>query len=234
LTNGQPPPNPDLAGEAPAQNSPGLGQPDAPASAIRRPKRKLVGWLVVAGVAVSLLAGLAVGKGFDQRKDVVEVAAGAEIDCRSVVFRFDSATAQPGVDILSEQENWKILVYGTVRNPNTGNVPVFSSSYPNIAATDPDTQTTKYPNWAQLGQYDREPKRSTRSMVYPGNEWMPVVFSFEFPGEYQPAATLPLSAGEMEFTDIALWGLGSDPVWNYDSYGKIYRTYLPLTLLPPQ
>jgi hypothetical protein len=35
----------------------------------------------------------------------------------------------------------------------------------------------------------------------------------------------------MEFTDLALWGLGDDPIWNYDSYWKTYRTKLPLTVL---
>lgn len=200
-------------------------------TAIGSRRSAMRGWLI-AGLAAVLVVGLvALLGGFQRRQTVaVVVPAGTEIDARNLVFRFDSATLQYLTETSGSR--WKVVVSGSVRNPQEETLAPITGNYGNLVVIEDQAEpraTGDY--YARLGPDNPDLYTTARRMVPPTDQWMTLTATFRF-DEFPEADTIELRVVPMEFTANTVLGLSDTPNWNVDSYALPSSIFLPLTRIP--
>ncbi len=140
---------------------------------------------------IALLVGLG---GFDRRTDqLLPTSPGAEIDSHNLVFTFTSATLQSVADFSGERE-WRVVAFGTVRNPNDETLYPILGPTGNFVVHDRSSRRTADPESVRIGDSDQ------RSLVPPGNTAMALEVTFELAAEYVPQSSIELGVAPMEYT----------------------------------
>ena len=178
-----------------------------------------------------MLGLIAVLGGFERRSvTAISVPPGTEIDARNLVFRLDSATVQ--FLTKTSDKPWKVVVSGSIRNPNDETLAPITGSYGNlIALADravPDVTGDYYP---RFGPLNPELSSPGRRVVPPTDHWWPLTVTYGFQ-EFPEADTFEVVVVPMEFTANAVLGLNDTPNWNVDSYELPTSVVLPLTRIP--
>ena len=182
----------------------------------------------LAALAVAVLALFGAG-GFERRTDqLVPAALGAEVDSHNLVFTFTSGTLQSVTDFSGDQD-WRIVLAGTVRNPNDEALAPITGAYGNFIVHDPVSRLTAEPEGVQIGDSDH------RGLVPPGDTTFDLRVTFTLPEQYRPAAGIELGVFPMEYTDNVILGLGGGSrTWNVDSHAPAALLQVPLERLPDQ
>lgn len=189
------------------------------------------GWLI-AILAAAVVVGLIAVLGGLQRREVVAVGVppGTEIDARNLVFRLDSATVQYLTETTGDP--WKVVVSGSVRNPQDETLAPITGRYGNLVAVqegaDPGATGDFY---ARLGPDNPELYTTARRLVPPTGQWMTLTATYRF-AEFPDTGTIEVRVVPMEFTANTILGLNDTPVWNVDSGALPSSVSLPLTRLP--
>lgn len=189
-------------------------------------------WVRIAAVATGVVLVALVGVvfaagGFGQRSDWLVRSPGEEIDAVNLVFTVTSATAQRD-DTALGGGRWRVLVSGTVRNPQDSTLQPETGEYGNLFARDHRGGTVATLATVELGG------ASSRTEVPPDDSPMAMVARFDF-DRFDPAASLDVAVATMEFTDNGVLGLGGgQKVWNTDSNALLQLVSVPLTVLPPK
>ncbi|HEY3337855.1 MAG TPA: hypothetical protein VGK18_05095 [Propionicimonas sp.] len=179
-------------------------------------------------LAVLVVIGLVVGLGgFARRTDMLRPAEpGTEIDSHNLVFTINTATLQAVAPITGDTE-WKVQVYGLVRNPGDEALAPILGPNGNFVLHDATSGLIAEAETVTLGASGR------RALVPPGNTTLPMTIDFTLPAGYAPQAEVELAVAQMEHTANAVLGLNDgELVWNIDSYAPASLLRLPLTRLP--
>ena len=194
-------------------------------------RTRLRGWLIAA-LTAALAVGLVAVLGGFQRREVtaVSVQPRTEIDARNLAFRLDSATLQ----YIAETSNkpWKVVVSGSIRNPQAETLAPITGPYGNLIGIAPEAEpraTGDY--YARFGPENPELLTTGRRVVPPTDQWMTLTATFRF-DDFPEADTFEVRVVPMEFTANTVLGLNETPRWNVDSYALPTSVLLPLTRIP--
>jgi hypothetical protein len=185
-------------------------------------------WPAVVAV-LALLVMLGAG-GFTTRTDrFVPAAAGAELDCRYLVFTFSQATVKHVIS--GSDQHWVVTAVGTVLNPNDEALSPIGGDYGQFVFRDDASGQTAVPSVVP-GTLGGDARRSD---VVPGAAPISIEVQAEFDNIYAPGATVTFAVAKAEYTENIVLGLGGgDKQWNKDSFEPLYLLNLPLAQLPEE
>lgn len=211
-------PQPDSGGSRPADVAGAAEGPASEPEELGTPRWVSRLRIVVAALAVVLALTVWLTGGFETEYEFRWVDAGSEMNANDLIYTLDHATAQRGASA------WKVLVYGTVANPNQESLAPAIGTYGSLALQVPQSRLAAVPGSYDLG--------APRQLVAPGDR-VSMIASFSAPAEFVPGDTVQVAVIKREHTNNSILALNNKAVWNTDSHAEILATRLPVEVLPP-